>query len=110
MELPAVLKMEPELAKANYPSWALKSAGTIDVWISFPKTFSFEMVSSELRSKNFEISASTYKQYRVIALRVATERLGELASLPIVEYVQAVPHADQPLNYNSMFASRADVI
>lgn len=110
VELPAVLKMEPELAKANYPSWALKSAGTIDVWISFPKTFSFEMVSSELRSKNFEISASTYKQYRVIALRVATERLGELASLPIVEYVQAVPHADQPLNYNSMFASRANVI
>lgn len=110
VELPAALKMEPELAKAKYPSWAVKSVGTIDVWISFPKTFSFETVNNELRSKNFDITSSAFKQYRVISLRVPTQRLGELASLPFVEYVQAAPHEDQPLNYNSMFVSRANAI
>ena len=36
----------------------------------------------------------TYKGYRIIALRVAVQRLGELALLPCIEYVQAVPGED----------------
>ena len=32
-------KMEPLLARDIYPSWAVKIPGTVDVWISFPKTF-----------------------------------------------------------------------
>ncbi|HWR32642.1 MAG TPA: S8 family serine peptidase, partial [Chitinophagaceae bacterium] len=110
VELPSGLKMEPGLARANYPSWAVKSAGTIDIWISFPKTFSFETVSNELHNKNFDIASTTFRQYRVLSLRIPIQRLGELAALPFVEYVQAAPHEDQPLNYNSMFASRANVI
>ena len=110
VELTAALKMEPKLAQGIYPSWAVKNAGSIDVWISVPKTFSAETVSNELRSRNVEIMPSLYRSYRVLSLRVATTRLSELATLPFIEYVQAAPHEDQLLNYNSMFASRVNVI
>jgi subtilisin family serine protease len=43
-------------------------------------------------------------------LRIAASRLNELASLPFIEYVQPAPHEDQPLNYNSIFSSRANVL
>jgi len=33
-------KMQPSLAKGIYPAWAVKVGGTVDVLISFPKTFS----------------------------------------------------------------------
>ena len=110
VELTAEQKMPPALAKGLFPAHAVRIAGTLDVWISFPKSFSFETVSRELQIKNFDILNVDYKTYRVITLRIAAMRLNELASLPFVEYVQTVPTADQELNYNSMFASRANML
>ena len=110
IELTPNQKMQPELAAGNFPSYSVKASGTVDVWISFPKSFSFETVISELQKRSFDIISSVLKDYRVVALRIASQRLSELASLPFIEYVQAAPHEDQPLNYNSMFASRANVI
>jgi hypothetical protein len=110
INLSANQKMQSELAKGNYPSWAVKSPGTIDVWISFPKSFSLETVQQELQSKGFELTSVQYKNYRVIALRVAVTRLGELAMMPCIEFVQAIPAGDKELNYNSMFASRANAL
>ncbi|NOT50737.1 MAG: S8 family serine peptidase [Chitinophagaceae bacterium] len=110
IELLAEQKMQPELAIGIYPSWATKTAGTIDVWISFPKTFSFELVQQELRNKNFGIIADQYKNYSIIAVRIAVHRLSELALLPCIEFVQAAPAEDKVFNYNSMFAARANTL
>jgi Subtilase family/Secretion system C-terminal sorting domain len=110
ISLSANQKIQSQLAKGNYPSWAVKSPGTIDVWISFPRSFSFETVQQELQNKGFDISSAQNKNYRVIALRVAVTRLDELALLPCIEFVQAIPAEDKELNYNSMFASRANAL
>ena len=110
INLTVTQKIQPELAKGNFPSWAVKSQGTVDVWISFPKSFSFETVQQELQNKSFEIISTQHKGYRVIALRVAVTRLSELALLPFIEFVQSAPAEDKAINYNSMFASRANVL
>mgnify|MGYP000993791379 CR=1 FL=1 len=110
VELTAQQKMQPELARGILPAHAVKIPGTVNVWVSFPKSFSFEAVSMELQKNNFDILNTDYRTYRIIALRTATSRLEELASLPFIEYVQAAPKEDQELNYNSMFASRANVL
>src|SRR5438552_807144 len=78
VELTAEQKMQPELAKGNFPAWAINIAGTIDVWVSFPKSFSYETVSTELQNKNFDIVSSDYKDYRIITLRIPIQRLNEL--------------------------------
>ena len=46
IEMSPALKMQPALLAGNYPAWATKVPGTIDVWISFPKSYSFETVSN----------------------------------------------------------------
>ena len=46
-------KMQPSLADGIFPRWAVKTPGTVDVWISFPKTFSYETVSAEIKSQEF---------------------------------------------------------
>src|SRR5688572_2903237 len=38
LELSAEQKMHPAMAKGIFPSWARKTPGMVDVWISFPKT------------------------------------------------------------------------
>jgi hypothetical protein len=41
LELSSLQKMHPAMAKGIFPSWAIKTPGMVDVWISFPKTISF---------------------------------------------------------------------
>lgn len=98
IELTAMQKMQPQLAQGNFPPYAVKVAGTVDVNISFPKSFSFEAVSSELRKRNFDITSEELKDYKVITLRIPVQRLGELALLPFIEYVEAIHGDDVPLS------------
>ena len=103
-------KMQRQLARGIFPLHAIKVPGTIDLWISFPKTFSIDEVISELNSKNVDVTSTIYKNYRILAIRIPQTRLEELAAWPIVEYVQPIPGEDQPLNIKSMASSRANVL
>lgn len=98
IELTSYQKMSPELASGNFRSSSVKVEGTVDVWISFPKSFTYESVASELQRKSFEIISAELKDYRIMALRVAVLRLGELALLPFVEFVESAPGEDLPLS------------
>ena len=110
VELAPEQKMESSLADGVFPSWAVKVAGTVDVWISFPKTFSYNTVSTEIKSRNIDIISTEYKDYNIVALRIATSRLKELAALPFIEYVQTIPKEDEPLNDKSIAASKANIL
>ena len=110
IELTPVQKMQPELAAGMFPAHAIKVAGTVDVWISFPTSYVFEEVKGQLAQKNIDVIGSRLKEYRILELRIASGRLTELASLPFVEFVQVAPAPDKALNYNSLFASRATVL
>ncbi|MBL7720776.1 MAG: hypothetical protein JNK98_02155, partial [Chitinophagaceae bacterium] len=110
IELTPVQKMQPELAASMFPAHAIKVAGTVDVWISFPTSYVFEEVKDQLAQKNIDVIGSRLKEYRILELRIASGRLTELASLPFVEFVQVAPAPDKALNYNSLFASRATVL
>jgi len=48
IEPTAIQKMQPALASGQFPTRAVKVAGTVDVWISFPKTFTSAEVNREL--------------------------------------------------------------
>jgi hypothetical protein len=110
VELRPEQKMFPSLAQKQFPSRAVRIPGTVDLWISFPRTFSFETVSRELTAKNFEILSEDYKNYRVIALRIPQQKLYELASLPFIEFVQIAPAEDKPLNNKDVVNARANVL
>lgn len=103
-------KMQPALSQGIYPSHALRSGGSIDVWISFPASFSAETVITELTQKDVDIVGTNLSAYRIIALRLPIRRLEEIARLSVVEYMQPAPPADKVLNYNSRIGSRANIL
>ena len=103
-------KMQHYFAKGVIPSWAVKTAGTVDVWISFPKTIESAAVIAELKRLNVTLLSEAHKQYGVLSLRIAASRIAEIAALPFVEFIQPAPPADQPLNYNSRVGAKANVL
>ena len=81
----------------------------MDVWISFPSSFLINEVQQQLILRNFDILSDRFKDYRILELRVATNRVEALTSLPFVEYIQPVPPEDQLLNNNSRNGTRANI-
>ena len=110
LELSPEQKMHPAMAKRTFPSWAIRTPGMVDVWISFPKTISFDEIKGLLRSKNIEITSTQYSRYHVIGLRIIRNRLHEVASFPFIEYIEPAPHGDQLLNYESRNNSKANIL
>ncbi len=103
-------KMADIFAKGQIPSWAVKVTGTVDVWISFPKTISATDVVAALKQYNVDIISDEHKAYNILALRISQSRISEIASLPFVDFIQPAPPAAVPLNYNSRTGSRATLL
>lgn len=103
-------KMDLRLASGIIPPSSVKVAGTVDVWISFPKTFSPQDVVNHLKQLNVEVRSTQFQFYRILSLRIASNRLKEIAALPFIEYVQPAPAGDQALNFNSRYGSRANLL
>jgi len=110
LELSAEQKMHPSMAKGIFPSWAIRTPGMVDVWISFPKSLSFEELQILLRERNFQITTTDYKNFHIIGLKITIQRIKELGSLPFVDYIEPAPHKAQMLNYESRNDSRANVL
>lgn len=110
VELAPEQKMTLPLVTGNIPAAALKSPGMVDVWISYPRTMTYEEVVQALQSHQMDILPTPYNAYRIIAVRVVKEKLKELAALPFVEYVQPAPGGDVELNNKSRALSRANVL
>ncbi|NTS39715.1 S8 family serine peptidase [Flavisolibacter sp. BT320] len=100
-------KMPHQLAKGKLPSWAVKTAGTVDLWLSFYKTLEADLVLQELSKLGVDVIATNHIAYRIIGLHIAQDRINEIAALPFVEFIQAAPPKDQPLNDNSLAAAKA---
>jgi hypothetical protein len=103
-------KMQEYFARNLIPVWAVQVPGTVDVWISFYKTVDASLALQQLKELNVEVLSTEHLSYRIVALRIAANRIAEIAALPFVEYIQPAPPKDQPLNYNSRVGSRANVL
>ncbi|GLU52495.1 hypothetical protein Dfri01_19560 [Dyadobacter frigoris] len=108
--LTASQKIHPSLLKKPFPEHARKVKGQIDVWINFPKSFSFDEIREQLKTDHFEIISNVYQAYQVLEIRVAEDRLNELALKNYVQYVEPVPQPDKPNNVNSTANGRANVL
>src|SRR5688572_27802918 len=110
LELSPLQKMHPSMAKGIFPSWAISTPGMLDVWISFPKSLSFEELQKLLLERKFQVTATDYKEFHVVGLKIAISRINDLTSLPFVDYIEPAPHKAQMLNYESRNDSRANVL
>jgi hypothetical protein len=110
VELSPEQKMHPSLAQGIFPAHAVKRAGSVDVLIGFPRTFAFDIVRAELSSRNIDVVSTTWVNYNIVGLRISTNRLKEIASLPFVTYMAAIPKDDEPVNNKSVVIGRGNVL
>jgi len=103
-------KMQQALVSGNLPAYAEKVAGRVDLWLSFPKSFSFEEVKKELLKSNVNIISDNLKSYHVLEVRVDKTGLKSLAASPFVQYLEIIPGEEKPFNDNSRNNSRANVL
>ncbi|HZH96219.1 MAG TPA: S8 family serine peptidase, partial [Flavisolibacter sp.] len=103
-------KMDEALSKGQLPAYTVKVAGTVDVRVMFPKTIPASEVLAHLAETNFEVLSKELQTYNVLDLRITASRLSELAASPYIEFVQAKPPPDEPLNLNSRSGSRANIL
>ena len=102
-------KLSPELFNRAYPAWAMRSAGTLDVWVEFSPMLSFSAVQSLLREAGFPIRNARFSKQQIVELTVEQGQISILAALPFVQYVQAMPPPDQAINFRSRAGSRANL-
>jgi hypothetical protein len=102
-------KMQFALAKNILPPWAVTIPGTVNLWISFPVSFSLDEVITQLSVRNIDLQSERFKNYRILEIRIAQERIAELASLPFIEYMQPAPREDVLLNNRSRAGTRANI-
>ena len=69
LQLTPQQKLHSLLLSGQIPSHASKVPGTVDVWFSFPKTFSASDITELLLEKNFEIISRHLVEYRIIGVR-----------------------------------------
>ena len=103
-------KMQTTLTYGIIPPHAEKVKGKADLWLNFPKSFSLEEVKKELLEKGFEILSENLKGYGILEIRVPKTSLKELANLPFVQYLQAIPGEQKSLNDRSTTNSRANIL
>ena len=110
LELSPEQKMNPTMAKGIFPSWAVKTPGMVDVWISFPKTISFDEIEILLKEKKVSITTTDFKQQNIIGLKISRKRIAEIAGFSFIEYMEPAPHGDQLLNAESRTNSRGYIL
>ena len=103
-------KLQTSLANALRADQAGSKDGSIDVWVSFLRSFSAEEVAAALKEEGYEITSAMYQSYQVLEVRLPEKRLNELAGLPYIQYVQAKPKEDKPVNNHSVVNGRANVL
>lgn len=110
LQLTPKQKMHASLAKGDIPDWAKKVKGMVDVWVLFPRSYKAGDVVQYLKDKKIEVLSTQHQAYQILEVRIPTVRLGELASLPFIQFVEPIPGEVQPLNMSSRNASRAGML
>jgi hypothetical protein len=110
VELNAEQKMPPGLANGNIPPHAFTGPTTVDLWISYPKSFTYDEIRAALGKLNFTVVSDEFKKYQILTVRIPAKELKRLAGQPFIQYVQAIPQPDRQLNNKSTANARANVL
>ena len=106
----AGLKIERSLAQGVIPKHAVKVEGMVDIWVNFVSAYSADEVKELVEKQGYKIVSDQLKDYHVLTLRIPRDAINNVAELEYVQYIQAIPGEDKPINDKSRSNSRANVL
>ncbi len=109
-EIPVAVKLDQRLQDNNFPSYAIKKPGTIDVLVQFNSAVPMSYVVTELKNLSFEITDGGFATHHLLTIRIPRSNLESLAQMPYVSFIQPIAPADKPLNDEVRSNSRANVL
>jgi hypothetical protein len=110
MELEPEQKIQPALLGPHMPAHAVREAGKVDVRISYVKTIARADLLKDLNSLHARLLSDDLSAYQVVEVRMPVDGLTAVASLPWVQYIEAVPPPEELLNDKSEAATRASLL
>lgn len=110
MELEPYQKIQPALVGPDMPAHAVREAGKVDVRISYVKAMAPTDLRLALDSLHADILSTSLSAYQVIEARVPVDGLTAVASMPWVQYIEAVPPPEELFNDKSEAATRASML
>ena len=110
LEVEPVQKIQPALLGTDVPAHAVRAAGKVDIRISYVKTMAADDVLKELNDRRAQVLSNALSAYQIVDARVTADSLLSLAGLPWIQYIEAVPPPDKPLNDKSEAATRANFL
>ena len=103
-------KIDPLIAGNRIPAYIIKVPNTVDVIITYPRSFIYAEISQFLLEKNIDIVNSESARYGKLTVRLTPVRLHELASFAFVEYVEPIGPDIELYNHKSKLGTRANVL
>lgn len=91
-------KLTEELILEDYPSHALNEEGFIDLVLLYYNNLETKNIVRKLSSNKFQV-LHQYDFSSQITVRVAIDRIAELAALPFVYFIEPISPEPQPDNY-----------
>ncbi|KAA0992413.1 S8 family serine peptidase [Dyadobacter aurulentus] len=110
ISLSAEQKVHPELLSGSLPQHAVKEPGTVDLYLSYPKSFDFEEVAKNLEEHKIQLVSDLLRPYEIVQIRIKQDGILALAGMPWVQYVEAIPAPSEPLNDKSAASTKANVL
>jgi hypothetical protein len=90
IDLQAADKMSAALQKGNYPAWAVKKPGMVDVLVSIHPHLPLATAIHLLQPTHAVLLDTVYHQFHQLQLRVNQDAITSMAALPWLLYIQPI--------------------
>lgn len=110
VQVRSILPVDPALKISNGLSELLINQQGTDVMIAYFRTVPFDTVERHLAEHGCTIIDSDAKVHQVISVKLPGGKLGDLAALPFIQYIDKVPPPPVALNWESKNQTRANVL
>lgn len=106
----SIIELQPEQKIDAALLSRLNSTSPIEVMVALFDKTPFEPAEVLLNEEGFSITQSDLKKYGVIQVSIPAGKLWQLASLPFVQTIEAVPPPMQDLNFNNRNVTKANIL
>jgi len=109
VEVEQVFKMDPYILSREYPDWAMREQGKIDLFIHYYQDLESEYIINELGDLSVEILSIDDLSNHLL-VRVPVSEIDNLISKPYILFVEPIYPEPEPENYSGRTLHRSNAI
>lgn len=104
------MRASKDIQSANYPTWAVKEEGKVDIALLLHSTISTLEKETLLQLHDIELLDDSQKKGTLIIGRIPSSNIEALYQSPLVSFVDVVQAPDQKMNYENRSLQKVNVL